>query len=66
MDSKVNQRQSEESKSRMTNSIPSSGGRESSGPAARIRARYDVIEAVEAVAIQPGVEETERGLAIRN
>ena len=57
---------SEESKSCRTNRIPSSARRESSGLTARIRTRYDVIEAREAFAIQPGVEEAKRGPAIRN
>ena len=48
------------------NRIPSSHGGESFSPASWIRARYDVIEAPQASAVQPGVQEAKRGLALRN
>ncbi len=49
-----------------TNGIPSSDGRESFSLAPRIRARFDVVEARSPVAVQPGIEETKRRLAVRN
>jgi len=49
-----------------TNRIPLSNGRESFSFEARVRARCDVSEAREQVVIQPGIEETKWGLAIRN
>ncbi len=49
-----------------TNGIPLSDGRESFSFAARVRARCDVSEAREQVVVQPGIEETKRGLAVRN
>jgi len=52
--------------SRRTNRIPSSNGGESLGVAAWVIARFDVVEDREAIAVQPGVEEAKRGLAIRN
>ena len=48
-------------KSRRTNRIPSSGGGESLCITAWIRARYDVIEAVVAGAIQPGFRKPRGG-----
>ena len=56
-------------KSRWTNRIPSSDGGEHISPTARIRARYDALCTLKAVAmpaIQPGVEEAKRGPALRN
>ena len=52
--------------SRRTNRIPSNRGRESFSPASWITARYDVIEAPQASAVQPGVQEAKWGLALRN
>jgi len=49
-----------------TNGIPPYDGRESFSLAALVRARCDVIEAREPVVVQPGIEETKRGLAVRN
>src|SRR6266702_594622 len=49
-----------------TNGIPPGDGRESLSLAALVRARCDVSEAREQVAVQPGIEETKRGLAVRN
>jgi len=53
-------------KSGGTNGIPSRDGRESISVAARVRTRYDVVEALKSVAVQPEIEETERGPAVRN
>ena len=53
-------------KSGGTNGIPSNDRRESIKVAARVRARCDVIEASFPVAVQPVIEETKRGLAVRN
>jgi hypothetical protein len=46
-----------------TNGIPSGNGRESIGVAARVRDRYNVVETRAALAVQPGIEEAERGPA---
>jgi len=53
-------------KSRGTNRIPSSDGREPICAAARVRARCNVLEAHESVAVQPGIEEAKWALPIRN
>ncbi len=50
-------------KSCETNWIPSIDGRESVSVTTQIRARCDVVETHEATAVQPGIEEAERGLA---
>lgn len=44
----------------MTNMIPSNGSRDPVNTAGRVRARYDIGEAHAKVAVQQGVEETER------
>jgi len=51
-------------KFRGTNGVPSLDGGESFSIATRIRARCDVVEALGASAVQPEVEEAERGLAL--
>ena len=48
-----------------TNGIPSDAGRESLSLAARVRTRYDVVEARASLSVQPGIEKTKHGLAVR-
>ncbi len=49
-----------------TNGIPSNAGKESFSVASRVKARCDVVEARSPVAVQPVIEETKRGPAVRN
>ena len=51
---------------RWTNGIPSLGGIKSTSVAPRVRTLNDVVQAHESVSVQPGVEETKRGLAFRD
>ena len=53
-------------KSGWTNGIPSSNGRESSRATSPVRTRANVVEAREPLAVQPGIEESKRILALRN
>ena len=46
--------------------IPPDNSGEPFRPTARVRARRNVVEAVSADVVEPGVEEAERGLALRN
>jgi len=55
----------ETKKLRGTNRIPSNNGGESGTVAAWVIARRDVVEAQRAGSVQPGIEEAERGLALR-
>ena len=48
------------------NGIPSGDGRESRGVAARVRTRYDVLEAPNSDSVQPGIDETQRRSVVRN
>ena len=49
-----------------THRILSNGGGESINVAVQVRSRCDIFEAHEEAPVQPGVEETERGLALRD
>ncbi|SRR6266702_166768 len=52
--------QTKRHKSRGTNRIPFGDRRESLSAAARVGPRCDIVEACEALGIQPGIEEAER------
>ena len=52
-------------KSGGTNGIPPLGGRESISVAARVRTPFDVLYASASFTVQPGIEETKRGLVFR-